>query len=35
MAKALIPRVNPMMLRDQPDQFCQVINEIIDKLNTL
>lgn len=35
MAKALIPRVTPMMLREQPDQFCQVINAIIDKLNKL
>lgn len=35
MAKTLIPRVTPMMLRDQPDQFSQIINEIIDKLNKL
>lgn len=35
MAKALIPKVTPMMLREQPDQFSQIVNEIIDRLNKL
>lgn len=30
-----IPKVTPVMLRDLPDQFCQIINSVIDKLNSL
>ena len=33
--KQLIPRITPVMLRDQPDQVCEIINEVIDKLNSL
>ena len=35
MGQQLIPRVTPDQLRQQPDQFCRVINAIIDKLNAL
>lgn len=35
MAKQLIPRVTPEQLRTQPDQFCEVINRIIDRINSL
>lgn len=33
MAKQRIPRVTPMMLREQPDQFTEIINRIIDVIN--
>lgn len=33
MAKQKIPRVTPTMLREQPDQFSEVINRIIDIVN--
>ena len=35
MARQKIPKVQPMMLRQQPDQFCNVINQVIDRLNEL
>lgn len=35
MANQRIPRVTPDQLRSQPDQFCEVVNRIIDKLNEL
>ena len=35
MAKQKIPRVTPMMLREQPDQFSEIINRIIDRLNEI
>lgn len=28
-----IPRVTPEMLKYQPDQFCMVLNRVIDRLN--
>lgn len=31
----LIPRVNPEMLRSRPDQFCETLNKVIDKLNKI
>ena len=33
MANQRIPRVSPMMLREQPDQFTEIINRIIDEIN--
>lgn len=35
MATQRIPKVTPVMLREQPDQFCAVLNMIIDKLNEI
>lgn len=35
MERQKIPKVTPTMLREQPDQFCQVLNRIIDRLNNL
>lgn len=35
MANQKIPRVSPMMLREQPDQFSEVINRIIDRINDI
>lgn len=35
MTKQKIPRVTPMMLREQPDQFSEVINRVIDIVNNL
>lgn len=33
MAKQLIPRVQPNMIKEQPSQFCEILNRVIDKLN--
>ena len=33
MAKQRIPKVTPMMLREQPDQTANIINRIIDEIN--
>ena len=33
MARQKIPKVQPNMLRTQPDQFCAVVNQIIDAIN--
>jgi hypothetical protein len=33
MAKQLIPRVQPSMIKEQPSQFCEIINRVIDKIN--
>jgi hypothetical protein len=33
MAKQKIPKVTPMMLREQPDQFSEIINRVIDAVN--
>lgn len=33
MNKQQIPKVTPMMLREQPDQTAEIINRIIDVLN--
>lgn len=35
MARQFIPRVQPSQIREQPDQFCAVINAIIDRINEL
>lgn len=35
MPRQKIPRVTPNMLREQPDQFTEVINRIIDEINNL
>ena len=35
MAKQLIPKVTPAMLRELPDQFCEILNRVIEKLNSL
>lgn len=35
MASQLIPRVQPNMIKEQPSQFCNIINRVIDKLNEL
>ena len=35
MANQRIPKVTPMMIREQPDQFSEVINRIIDRLNSM
>lgn len=35
MAKQLIPRVSPVMLREQPDQTTEILNRIIDVVNEL
>lgn len=31
--KQYIQRITPVMLRDQPDQVCQIINQVIDAIN--
>lgn len=28
----IIPRISPVMLRDQPDQTCEILNRIIDRV---
>lgn len=33
--KQLIPYITPVMLREQPDQACEIINRVIDELNNL
>ena len=33
MVTQKIPKVSPMMLREQPDQFTAIVNRIIDELN--
>ena len=35
MAKQLIPRVQPDMIKSQPSQFCEIINRVIDYINGL
>lgn len=35
MEKQRIPKVTPMMLREQPDQFSEIINRLIDEVNKL
>ena len=35
MNKQYIPRITPVMLRDQPDQVCAIINQVIDRINEL
>ena len=35
MARQRIPRVTPYMLREQPDQFTEIVNRIIDEINSL
>lgn len=33
--KQHIPRITPVMLREQPDQVCSIINQLIDRINEL
>lgn len=35
MNKQQIPKVTPMMLREQPDQTASIINSIIDEINRI
>lgn len=35
MARQKIGKVQPYMLRQQPDQFCAIINALIDAVNSL
>lgn len=28
-----IPRITPVMLREQPDQVCSIINQVIEAIN--
>lgn len=31
----LIPRVTPHEMRERPDQFCETLNRLIDKVNKI
>lgn len=35
MERQRIPKVTPMMLREQPDQTAEIINRLIDEVNKL
>lgn len=35
MANQQIPRITPDMLRNLPDQACNIINRVIDEVNRL
>jgi hypothetical protein len=35
MAKQLIPRITPEMLKNLPDQTCEILNRVIDEVNNL
>lgn len=35
MARQLIPRIQPNMIKEQPDQVANIINRVIDRLNEL
>lgn len=35
MEKQKIPKVTPMMLKEQPDQTADIINRLIDEVNNL
>lgn len=35
MARQLIPRVQPNMIKELPSQFCDILNRVIDKVNEL
>lgn len=35
MAKQQIPRLTPEMLKKLPDQACNIINRVIDVINSL
>lgn len=35
MARQKIPRIQPSMIKTQPDQVCAILNAVIDKINTL
>jgi len=35
MARQLIPRVTPEMVKNFPDQFSAIINQLIDAVNEL
>lgn len=32
--KHFIPSVTPAMMKQTPDQFCMILNQIIERLNT-
>lgn len=33
MVKQKIPRVTPIMMKEQPSQFISIINRVIDEIN--
>ncbi len=33
MAKQIIPRVTPTLIREQPDQLANILNRVIDAIN--
>ena len=35
MERQKIPKVTPMMIREQPDQTASIINSIIDEINRM
>lgn len=35
MAKQKLPYVQPIMIKQQPDQFCSIINRLIEEVNAL
>lgn len=35
MAKQKIPYIQPIMLKQQPDQVCSIINRLIEEFNSL
>lgn len=35
MAKQKIPKITPEMLRNLPDQTCNILNRVIDEINNL
>ena len=35
MARQIIPRITPDMLKNLPDQACDILNRVIDKINDL
>lgn len=35
MARQIIPRIQPNMLKEQPSQVCDILNRVIDKLNEI
>lgn len=35
MTKQKIPKITPEMLRNLPDQTCNILNRVIDEINNL
>lgn len=35
MTRQLIPKIQPSMLKEQPDQVANIINSVIDKVNEI